>query len=521
VRFAPSPTGYLHIGGARTVLYNWLVARKTGGTFILRIEDTDRLRHIEDSVGKILDDLRWLGLNWDEGPQVGGDHGPYFQGRRLDIYQRYTDKLLASGGAYYALETPEELAAMRGRMQDKPGGFKYPRPDPLSTIEEGLAARRAGRPAVVRFKMPGIDIAVRDDVLGQVVLPAEELEDFVIQKSDGWPTYHFACVVDDELMKITHVLRGQEHLTNTPKHIAMQQALGFSTPRYAHLPVIFNMSGSKMSKRDKERAVKKGEPPPEIDVHDFRLAGYLPEALLNFIALLGWSPGDDRERFTLDELSRAFSIERIGKTNARFDRDKLLAFNTDWCARTSPKRLLEAFEDFLTANASDPNRDRAEADQNRNHRRAEGAADHPTVCARMLEADRAMLEHLLDLCAGFRTFSQVVDKVRFLFVPDDAVKYDPKAVKKVLKKNDGAGYATLGALLPRLESVEEWSTDVLQALIEEFCQDHEAKLGNVAQPLRVAVTGTTISPPIYDSLALLGRGATSARVRRCLGAREI
>ncbi|UCC29124.1 MAG: glutamate--tRNA ligase, partial [Phycisphaerales bacterium] len=291
VRFAPSPTGYLHIGGARTVLFNWLVARKAGGTFVLRIEDTDRTRHVEDSVRKILDDLCWLGFDWDEGPEIGGDYGPYFQSRRLDIYDRYLQQLLDSGNAYYALETPEQLQAMREAATAKEGGFRYPRPDPLPTIEQGLAARAEGRAVVMRFKMPDEDITVSDEILGEVRLAADQHEDFVIQKGDGFPTYHLACVVDDELMEITHVLRGQEHLMNTPKHVALQRALGFAVPKYAHLPVIFNMDGSKMSKRDKDKAVKKGLPPPEIDVHDFRMAGYIPEAVVNFISLLGWSVG--------------------------------------------------------------------------------------------------------------------------------------------------------------------------------------------------------------------------------------
>ncbi len=520
VRFAPSPTGYLHVGGARTVLYNWLLARKAGGVFVLRIEDTDRSRLVEDSVGKILDDLCWLGLDWDEGPEVGGSFGPYFQSRRLDLYREYTDKLLESGDAYHALETPAELAVMRERMKGEPGGFKYPRPHPLPTVAQAQAAREAGKPVVVRFMMPGTDIKVIDDVLGEVVLPAEELEDFVIQKSDGWPTYHFACVVDDELMKITHVLRGQEHLMNTPKHIAMQRALGFNTPRYLHLPVIFNMSGSKMSKRDKEKAIKKGAPPPEIDVYDFRAAGYLPEALLNFLALLGWNPGDDREHFPLVELTEAFSVDRIGKTNARFDRDKLLSFNTDWCAKASPARLLEAFNDYLVVNAGSDTR----AAGGRPGSLSEGGGLQSPISnlqSAIRNPQSAILHgsippaHLLQICAGFRTFAQVVDKVGFLYIPDEAVEYDPKAVKKVLNKNDGAAYAMLEGLLPRLESLPDWTVEALQTLIETFCAEREAKLGNVAQPLRVAITGTTISPPIYDSLALLGKHSTCARVRRC------
>jgi len=501
VRFAPSPTGYLHIGGARTVLFNWLLARQHGGTFILRIEDTDRTRHVEDSVQKILDDLRWLGLTWDEGPETGGDHGPYFQSQRLDIYNTHLQRLLASGHAYYALETPAQLEAMREQAKREKRNMAYYRPDPLPTIDEGEATRKAGHSAVVRLKMPGEAITVVDDILGEVTVAAEQLEDFVIQKSDGYPTYHFACVVDDALMQVTHVLRGQEHLMNTPKHIAIQRALGFESPRYAHLPVIFNMDGSKMSKRDKEKAEKLGQKPPEIDVHDFRAAGYLPEALLNFISLLGWSPGEDREHFDLAEMTSLFSIDRVGKTNARFDREKLLSFNTQWAADVSGDRLRAAFKDFLRAN--------------------------PQLPAAWQEADDTLLGKILDACHGFRTFADVVTKAGFLFVDDQAIAndprafYDAKAVKKVLVKNENAGFDMLTTLLPEFEAVSDWEAAPLESLIEKICESGRAKMGQVAQPIRVAVTGSTISPSIGSTLVLLGKERTVARLRRCLQSRAL
>ncbi len=494
VRFAPSPTGYLHIGGARTVLFNWLVARKAGGTFVLRIEDTDQTRHVEVSVRKILDDLRWLGLDWDEGPEVGGDYGPYFQSRRLDIYNRYLQQLLESGSAYYAFETPEQLQAMREAATAKEGGFRYPRPDPLPTIEQGLAARAEGRPIVVRFKMPDENITVSDEILGQVTLAADQHEDFVIQKGDGFPTYHMACVVDDELMKITHVLRGQEHLMNTPKHIALQRALGFATPKYAHLPVIFNMDGSKMSKRDKDKAIKIGLPSPEIDVHDFRTAGYLPEAVVNFISLLGWSVGADREQIDLNETIELFSIDRIGKTNAKFDREKLLAFNTDWAVRLAPDRLLELFKDYITVNAS----------------------VGPTFQSVVDRADDATLAKVLEACKGFRTFADVIRKAGFLFVPDESIEYDPKAVKKVLAKNDGEGFRMLEYLLPRLGELSDWTPTGLKSFFKAVCEEKGVGLGKVAQPVRVAVSGTTISPSIEDTLMLLGKDYTMSRIERCV-----
>ncbi len=491
VRFAPSPTGYLHIGGARTVLFNWLLARQSGGALILRIEDTDQARNVEDSVGKILDDLRWLGLGWDEGPQAGGDVGPYFQSRRLDIYQKYIDRLLAERQAYYALESPDELAAMRDEARAQKRDWKYPRPDPLPTIEQGVAARQAGKHVTVRFKTPREDITVHDAILGDVRLSSDEIDDLVIQKSDGWPTYHFACVVDDELMGITHVLRGQEHLINTPKHVAMQRVLGFRTPVYAHLPIIFNMNGSKMSKRDKEKAIAKGVAPPEIDVHDFRTAGYLPEAVLNFISLLGWSAGDDIEQRSLEETARKFSLDRVGKTGAKFDRDKLIAFNTDWVARVDEKRLLEAARDFAVTSGSPLNR-----------------------------ADDATLAELLRLCRGFRTFRDVEQKTAFLFVEDDQLVFNEKAVKKVLAKNDGAGFSMLEKLLPQLEALDPWTAAAAESLLNDLCEQWNVKLGAVAQPIRVALTGNTVSPPIGDTIALLGAVRTKHRIQQAIALRQ-
>ena len=491
VRFAPSPTGYLHIGGARTALFNWLLARGAGGTFVLRIEDTDQSRHVEDSLGKIVADLRWLGLHCDEGPEVGGDRGPYFQSQRLDIYRRHLEQLLERGQAYYAMESSEELAVMRQAAIDEKRGFKYVRPNPTPTIEEGRSAQAAGRPVTVRFKVPDREVVVRDEILGEVRVAPDDLDDFVICKADGWPTYHFACVVDDELMSITHILRGQEHLINTPKHVLLQDALGFRRPIYAHLSVIFNTDGTKMSKRDKEKARSKGLPPPEIDVHDFRAAGYLPEALVNFIALLGWSTGDDTEQLTLDDLVRRFTLDRVGATNARFDRNKLLAFNTDWGARLGEDRLTEAFVDYLTINDS---------------------------LLRSLDADT--LRALVRANRGFKTLADIERKSLFLVTEDDQIKFDEQAVRKVFEKNGGAGFTMLSSLLPELEALAPWEAESLERLISQACETRQVKLGEVAQPLRVAATGTTVSPPIFDTLALLGQARTVKRIARALELRD-
>jgi len=484
-RFAPSPTGYLHVGGARTALFNWLLARQAGGKFILRIEDTDRTRSTEESLRRILEDLTWLGLDWDEGPQVGGPNGPYFQSQRLDIYRRYVDRLLSEGKAYKCFETAEELAAAREAASKAGRGYKYDGAGRRLTDEQVRRYEAEGRPCTVRLATGESAITVEDAILGNVTVPAEELEDFVILKSDGYPTYHLAVVVDDELMGVTHVLRGQEHLMNTPKHIALQNALGFRRPVYAHLPLIFNMDGSKMSKRDKDKAIRKGLPAPEIDVHDFRVAGYLPEALLNFVSLLGWSPGGDKELMSRQEMVQLFSLERIGKTNARFDRDKLRAFNAEYIKSASPQRMVSALRDFLQF-----------------HQHPLSAADDQTL-ARFwaLYRERA------------RTLKEMLESGGFFFA--DRIEYDAKAVRKVLQK-EGARQA-LQAAECELAKLQAWTADAIQSCLEGVCERMGVGMGKVAQPIRVAVSGTTVSPPIGETLEFLGRQKTLQRVGDVIG----
>jgi glutamyl-tRNA synthetase len=539
-RFAPSPTGYLHVGGARTALFNWLFCRRHGGRFIIRIEDTDIERNIVGAEEKLLSDLRWLAIDWDEGPDVGGPCGPYRQSERRDLYDEAAKRLLAAGQAYYAFDTPEELEAMRKAAAAEKRSFKYPRPKDLPSEADAAQARAQGRPVVVRFRTPDEPITIHDEVLGDVSFAAGEIEDLVIVKSNGWPTYHFAVVVDDHHMKITHVLRAQEHLMNTPKHVFMQRALGYPSPKFAHLPLVFNIDGTKMSKRDKHKAVRNvvkdlikhgkwteqtlietagtsaqaaerwldkadaefdssqlervaaasAAVVPEIDVHDFRVAGYLPEALVNFVALIGWSPGGDRERLTRQEMVDAFGLERINTTAGRFDREKLLAMNTDYAADAAQERLIAGFRDYAEASGSP-----------------------------LATLDDASLSEVLRVCRGFRTFHDIDTKAGVLFSPDEAVQYEPQSVQKVLEKKDGAGYAMLAALLPVIEGVEPWKAEALDARIKSFCEHRGAKLGDVAQPLRVAITGHTISPAIGETLVLLGRDRTLARVRRCLAMR--
>jgi glutamyl-tRNA synthetase len=480
-RFAPSPTGHLHIGGARTALFNFLLARQTGGTFMVRIEDTDRARHDESAVAKIVEDLRWLSLEWDEGIEVGGPNGPYRQSERLDLYETYIQRLLDEGKAYYAFETAEELDAQRVAAEAAKRGYRHERPATFPSAQDAAAARAAGRCVVVRFIVPAADVTIHDEAFGDVRVPAGEMEDFVIQKDDGYPTFYLANVVDDATMGVNLVCRGQEFLGQTWRQSVLRRALGVPEPKFCHLPLIMDMQGRKLSKRD-----------GDVDVHSFRKAGYLPEALLNFIALLGWRPAGDVERMTLREMIDRFSIDRIGKANAKFDRDKLLAFNTDAAAAATPDRLLAGFADYLSLN------------------------DTPIPAG-----DEAMLRRLLEITRGFRTFADIPAKCGVLFGPDDGFGYDDQAVKKVLEKADAAGYAVLADLRDKLAAFD-WSTGAegLEKFLADYCQAANVGLGKVAQPLRVAVTGTTISPPIGQTLDILGKAKTLARIARCLAARQ-
>ncbi len=535
-RFAPSPTGYLHVGGARTALFAWLLARHEGlaGKFLLRIEDTDLARSTEQATVQLLEDLKWLGLHWDNPDSL------VYQSKRKNVYNRIIEDLIARDLAYKAYETSSELDALRKAAEREKRTFIYNRP--TLTPDQVRQYESENRPHVVRFSMPVKDYSFRDVVLDKdIVLPAGQVQDFVIRKTDGMPTYHFAVVVDDAEMGITHVLRGQEHLLNTINHIALQHALEYPRPTYGHLPIIMNTDGSKMSKRDRDKMIRqraqtwlktyKKSPEdiaaaaslapsrindwisdnskqldlseqsaimnvidlqesdlPEILVHDFRKNGYLPETLLNFLALLGWNPGGNRERMTVDELVQLFTISGIGKGNARFDRAKLLAFNTEALKEAPTDRLVQAMRDFVNANP-----------------------DSPTS-----RATDEQLATLIDMKRGIRTLRELDEATRFFFIPDDAIAYDPAAVEKNLNKNNNEGAAFLREIRNILANVADWNAPALEHALQSYCAQRTLNLGKVAQPIRVAITGSTISPPIFQSLEFLARTSTLARIDRCL-----
>ena len=546
-RFAPSPTGDLHVGGARSALFCWAFARahRADGRFLLRIEDTDQKRSSTAAGLGFLEDLDWLGIDWDEGPQHGdnggGETGPYLQSERLELYAAHMQTLLDAGLAYRAFETPEELQAARAEARVQKKAYRYDRAALLLDKADVEARLEHGESHVVRFRVPDDEaIVVKDEVLGQIRIEPGELEDFVIRKADGFPTYHFAVVVDDQMMGVTHVIRGQEHLANTPKHVLLQQALGFDTPAYAHVSLIFNPDGSKMSKRDKDKLLRAtlreggmgtDSPPdgcsiddsiwsqwiadkhvqldpadaqslaavlqielPEINVSDFRKAGYLPQVLLNYLALLGWSPGSNREQFDRDFLMEHFSLDRIVKSPAKFDRAKLKAFNLDAIQAMSLEdwvALLHAF-----------------------------ACTHETAFLECMTPEQFSIFAAANKERS-KTLKEPFDSGRFFVLPDDAIDWpNTKGIRKAMCKGDPCGYDRLAQVRMVLEGVEPWTAPELEQAIEAWALEHcEGNLGRVAQPLRVAVSGGTVSPPIFDTLEILGRGAVLARLEGCLANR--
>ncbi len=344
VRFAPSPTGYLHVGGLRTALYNYLFARKNNGTFVLRIEDTDRSRYVDGAVENLLRTLQWSGLEFDEGPGKGGAYGAYVQSERLDVYRKYAEELLAGGNAYYAFDTAEELDTMRKEREKLRLPPKYDRRAlklSPADVKEKIAS---GTPFVVRMKTPDNESIGFDDVVrGRVEFDSNLIDDQVLLKSDGYPTYHLANVVDDHLMGITHVIRGEEWLSSTPKHVLLYRFLGWEPPVFAHLPLLLNPDKSKLSKRQ-----------GDVAVEEYRQKGYLPEALDNFVAFLGWNPGDEREIFSLEDLVKEFSLERVGKSGAVFNVEKLNWLNSQHLRRMSDNAILDAVRAYVSSRQSRP-----------------------------------------------------------------------------------------------------------------------------------------------------------------------
>ncbi len=553
LRFAPSPTGYLHVGGARTALFNWLYARRTGGVFVLRIEDTDVERSSAEMVTGILDGMRWIGLDWDEGPEVGGDHGPYFQSQRLARYRELGEQLVREGHGYYCYcgSDPGSSASAGGGQPasfgetspvpaggdasaggGQPASFGETRPPATEDAawDEGdtprgeswtydrrcsrltpeeVAAREAARmPRAIRFKVPPGETTFHDLVHGDITFDNAHIEDFVALRSDGHPTYHLSVVADDIDMAITHVVRGDDHISNTPKQVMLYRAFGKPLPAFAHVPLILGPDRRRLSKRHGATSVT-----------EYSKQGYLPEAMMNFLALLGWSPGDDRELFTRDELVAAFSLEGISSSNAVFNPEKLEWFSAQHIARMPAAELVRRIEPRLreaglwpaswsAGSSFDPSagsgspRAMPRGDSPESEALAQDKSDPGAWLAQLIELLRPRAKRLTDF----------VEKGRPFFV--DEVEYDAEAVRKHLSAAETLAH--LAAVREACAAAPEFTAAALEAAIRALADTRGVKAGVLIHPTRVAVVGRAESPGIFEVLELLGRDRTLARMTHAL-----
>jgi glutamyl-tRNA synthetase len=471
VRFAPSPTGYLHVGGLRTAFYNWAFARKMGGKFLLRIEDTDRTRLVDDAVENLLKSLTWAGIEPDEGPHNPGPHGPYVQSERLDIYREHVEKLLAQGQAYYCFATPDELAKMR---EEQIASGKTPMYDGrYRDLDPAIARQRieAGEPHVVRMRIPaGEDIVFDDVVRGLVTINTDTVDDQVLLKADGFPTYHLAAVVDDHLMEISHVIRGEEWLTSTPKHILLNRYFGWEPPRYAHLPLIVNKDKKKLSKRD-----------GDVSVESYREKGFSAVGLVNFLALLGWNAGDDKEFYpSLQAMAEAFSLERINKSAAVFDLDKLNHINFLHLREMPADELIAALVPYFEASGL--------------------SMPEPS---RMQEIVALMRERA-------QVYPDYVEGCRYFY--EDPTEYEQNTVKKRWKDDSAE---LLRAYRQRLESCA-WNLEALESELRAVTEQAGAGAGRLIHPVRLAVSGVGGGPGLFELLYIVGRNACLRRMDRAL-----
>ena len=475
VRFAPSPTGALHVGGARTAIYNWAFARRNGGAFILRIDDTDPERSTAQNTAQILRSLAWLGIDWDEGPEVGGQFGPYFQTQRSSNYAAALEHMKATGSAYPCFCSTEELEAKRVAARAAEGALGYDRTCRGLDSETVAARLAAGEPHVWRLAVPADrgDILVNDQVRGETVFSASAMDDFVLARGDGTPTYNFATVVYDAEMQMTHVIRGDDHLTNTPLQILVYEALGHPVPLFAHLSMIWGADGRKLSKRHGATSVEA-----------FHEEGFVPEALLNYLALLGWSLDGETTVFSADTMKAHFSLDRISKSPAIFDFEKLEWMNGAHIREMAPvtfvARMLPWLLEAGLAGADDL------------------AARHEWLLA---------LAPLVS--ARIKRMTEIVPMVRFLFARDIVI--DPAAVQSTLAKEGARG--VLSAIHDTLASLDEWTPEAVEGALRTVPDTLNTKPKAVFQVARVAVAGATVSPPLFESIALLGRERTLARLK--------
>jgi glutamyl-tRNA synthetase len=470
VRFAPSPTGYLHVGGARSALFNYLFAKKTGGTFILRIEDTDQNRFVENACKEIYESLKWMGLDWDEGPEVGGNFGPYIQSERLDIYKKYAQVLLDMGHAYRCFCTPERIASVREAQEKakQPAGYdKSCRNLSKEQIQENLDK---GLPYVIRFKIPaGRTVAFNDRIRGKIEYSSDILDDLVLIKTDGFPTYHMANVVDDHLMEISHVLRGDEWIASTPRHVLIYEAFGWQHPEFAHLPVILSPDGGKLSKR-------KGA----ASVMDYKRGGFLPEALFNFLAFLGWSPGDDREKMPQAELIEAFSLDQVSPKASVLDEKKLEWMNGLYMAECSTDRILQEVMPIWIEKGWKIN------------------AEHLVKIIDMMKVRSKRL-------------TELADNAFYFF--NDPVEYEEKAARKNFTP---ASKALLETIHKELTASNDFSHGSLEALYRTIAEKTGVSSGQLIHPTRLSISGVSFGPGLFELMELLGKETVLRRIENAI-----
>ncbi|GAB4130289.1 MAG: glutamate--tRNA ligase [Ignavibacteriales bacterium] len=474
VRFAPSPTGYLHVGGLRTALYNYLFAKRNNGKFILRIEDTDRNRFVEGAVENLIDTLKWSGLNFDEGPNVGGDFGPYIQSQRLEIYQQYANELLEKGLAYRCFCTPERLENLREEQKRlKLPQAKYDKHCLNLTREEIKNNLDAKLPFTIRLNVtPGDKILIDDIIRGKVEFDRATIDDQVLIKSDGFPTYHLANVVDDHLMKITHVIRGEEWLSSTPKHVLLYNNFGWEVPAFAHLPLLLNPDGSKLSKRQ-----------GDVAVEDYREKGYFKEALINFVALLGWSAGDNQEFYYLNELAEKFSLERVQKSGSIFNIEKLNWLNFEHLRKKSIKEILQLLREEI----------------NKSEFAANSYSDEflTKIIHAMIERVNFVKEFITNSLYFFKAPNEYDESSR-------AKNWKPETSSHLIK------------LCNNFDSVKNNSKEEYEHALAKTAEELGIGKGKLIHPLRLAVSGVSGGPGIYDILEILGKDETIQRIKKAV-----
>jgi len=473
VRFAPSPTGYLHVGGARSALFNFLFARRMGGDFLLRIEDTDRTRFVEDALTEIYESLKWLGLNWDEGPVVGGGYGPYVQSERLDIYGRMADQLIGSGHAYRCFCTSERLAEVRAEQEKSGGATGYDKRCRNLSANEVDKNLKEGVPHVVRLKIPeGRTVAFEDLIRGRIEYKSEALDDLVLIKADKFPTYHMANVVDDHEMAITHVLRGDEWIASTPRHVLLYEAFGWEPPAFAHLPVILSPDGGKLSKR-------KGA----ASVMDYKRGGILPEALFNFLALLGWAPGDDREKMSLEETIAAFSLEHVSPKAAVLDEKKLEWMNGQYLAERKAETLVDDVASMW--------KEKGWIDDGINNEYAIKVIDLLKVRSRRV--------------------TELADAASYFFV--DPVDYEEKAVKKHFGPE---AVERLGLITKIINGIDDFIHTNIDTAYHNTAESQNIQLSALIHPTRLAISGVSAGPGLFEMMEVIGKEVVLRRIDKAV-----